>query len=159
MHHCIVFLIQSDIQPDDFQSGDAVGLTVVQRLSKQLNESEAKLQETQEREIKLQNDLADMTSRAEDSEIISKQRMELVKSTLEKLKKSEEAVAQQRKKQDELNEEVAEWATKTSAAVKQSTKKSTYPIRSLTGKILKSSKNPACFRTWLSYATGCCVVF
>ena len=55
-----------------------------------LGECRQVLLKSQEIEQTLRGDLADMTSRAEDAEAVSKQRMELVQSTREKLKAARE---------------------------------------------------------------------
>merc|ERR1712238_77499 len=51
-----------------------------------LEKSCQSLDQSMQRYLDLQNDLTDMTCRAEDAERISKQRMELVQSTQEKLR-------------------------------------------------------------------------
>jgi methyl-accepting chemotaxis protein len=66
----------------------------------------------------LQNELADMTSHAEDSETVSRQRMELVQSTREKLKNSRAKVEELTTTKKALVANIKEWTKKTAAAEK-----------------------------------------
>jgi chromosome segregation ATPase len=91
-----------------------------QRLSLQLDkcaleleENQRALQRSQERKLTLQNDLADMTVRAEDSEAVSKQRMELVQSTREKLTAVQLQAEALEKREEQLMSEVNIWTDKT----------------------------------------------
>jgi chromosome segregation ATPase len=79
----------------------------------ELEENQRALQESQERELTLQNDLTDMTVRAEDSEAVSKQRMELVQSTREKLAAAQLQAEELEKREEELVSEVSIWTDKT----------------------------------------------
>jgi chromosome segregation ATPase len=83
-----------------------------------LDETRQALLKAQGHEMMLQNELADMTSRAKDSEAVSKQRMELVQGTREKLKNSRTEVEELTTTKQALVADIKEWTEKTAAAEK-----------------------------------------
>jgi len=71
-----------------------------------LDETRKALIESQEKGETLRDELTDMTSRADDSEAVSKQRMELVQSTREKLKTARAENAKTLEERDKLQADV-----------------------------------------------------
>jgi len=81
-----------------------------------LEKSCQSLDQSMQRYLDLQNDLTDMTCRAEDTERISKQRMELVQSTQEKLRNTSKNIDKLTKEKEELTSSVKKWTSETDEA-------------------------------------------
>ena len=88
----------------------------LEKCTSDLDETRKALLESQENESELQDELADMTSRLEDSETVSKQRMELLQSTRDKLKNSLAEVEDLEKKEENLVAEIEECNEKSALA-------------------------------------------
>jgi chromosome segregation ATPase len=92
----------------------------VERLSQQLakcafdlKDNQRALEESQVRELTFRDDLADMTVRAEDSEAVSKLRMQLVQSTRAKLAVAQLQAEGLEKREEQLVSDVNIWTEKT----------------------------------------------
>lgn len=95
----------------------------IEKLTHKLSETTSSLEKTcqsldqsMQRYLDLQNDLTDMNCRAEDAERISKQRMELVQSTREKLRTATQNVENLAKEKEELISSVERWTLETDEA-------------------------------------------
>jgi chromosome segregation ATPase len=95
----------------------------IEKLANKLSETKLSLEKTcksldqnMQRYLDLQNNLADMTSRAEDAENVSTQRMELAQSTREKLQIAEEEIGILVKEKEDLAFSVEKWTSQTEEA-------------------------------------------
>ncbi|MGK3734626.1 MAG: chromosome segregation ATPase [Bacillariaceae sp.] len=95
----------------------------IEKLTHKLSETTSSLEKTcqsldqsMQRYLDLQNDLTDMNCRAEDAERISKQRMELVQSTREKLRTATQNTEDLTKEKEELISSVERWTSETDKA-------------------------------------------
>lgn len=85
-----------------------------------LEKSRLQIEQAEQREVHLRNEIADLACRAEDAEGVSKQRMELVQNTREKLQAAEERVSSLELEKEELVAAVAAWTSKATAAEENS---------------------------------------
>jgi chromosome segregation ATPase len=95
----------------------------IEKLENELLETKLSLEKTcksldqnMQRYLDLQNNLADMTARAEDAENVSTQRIELVQSTREKLKIAEQEIDVLVKEKEDLTFSVDKWTSQTEEA-------------------------------------------
>ena len=95
----------------------------IDKLTNKLSETTSSLERTcqsldqsMQRYLDLQNDLTDMTCRAEDSERVSKQRMELVQTTREELETARQNIDDLIEKKEELTLSVEKWISETDQA-------------------------------------------
>jgi chromosome segregation ATPase len=95
----------------------------ISKLSEELRSTSTMLQETQKniedaknREMSLQNEIADLTCRAEDAEGVSKQRMELLHTTREKLQSVESKLEEFEKIHQQTLASLASWTSRSKEA-------------------------------------------
>ena len=92
----------------------------IEKLSNELNDNKLSLEKTRksleqnmQRYLDLQSSLADMSSRAEDAESISANRLELLQSTREELKDTKQEIETLAKEKESLVASVEKWTSQT----------------------------------------------